>query len=184
MRWGQSTLPLVVDKLLTPEMEENLKLALRKFLIDYEIKSESSHLDYEWMLERLLEKLKNFRPPEPQQETTTAMSSTMETLPASIQITESILATKCSWGPILCSINRISFQRKDQLDKRLGEVLQDDMESTAAVNSRHPKIVPQWIQSIKAKVGRSSSKNHPSAESSFHQSRPHHLPKLFRRFLI
>lgn len=170
-----------MEKVLTPEVEDKLRTGLKESgLMDY--KSGTNHLDYEWMLERLFEKLKSFRPVDSHQDATVSEPPAMETPPISVHSTE---PGKCSWGPILCSINRISFQRKDALEKRQGYA---EESLPVAETVRRPGIAPQWLRfgAAKSALGRTTRNNSSGATSSSHQPIPERqqriLPKLFRRF--
>jgi len=119
---AKDNLPELAQKYITPEVEEKLRVIVKNSDLISKLKDvipDSSHLDNEWLFDRLMFKIKNFKkfdeeiagsaPTEP----TTQGTTQAETRPTT---TSASPTAKCQWGPILCSINRVSFQRN--ADKR------------------------------------------------------------------
>lgn len=148
--YARKTLPELANSVLTPEIEDKLRQFLRESTWANEIKQKlpySNKLEPEWLFDRFLLKIKNSSSfddfvdtasmaPEPTTQTTTQPTTTSK--PAS---------HKCNWGPILCSINRVSFQRK--LDRR-GEV--EELKESPSSTIRRPKDIPQWLRLSRRKA--------------------------------
>ncbi len=166
--------PDLIEKIFTPEMEQQLRFILKSSTFSEKISNvfpNSDRLDYEWLFDRMILKLRAMKRDQ-QHHTETTTSEPTTTLEM-----HSTTDNKCTWGPILCSINRVSFQRKVEVSKRIGEVA---IGAAPKVTTHRPGVVPQWIRSIKTKHRKDHIDHSPNTSASVtHQI---HLPKLFRRF--
>jgi hypothetical protein len=173
---AQENIPEIAQKYLTTEVEEKLRTVVKNSVFITQMKNvipDSSHLDNEWLFDRLMYKIKNFKKSEEENEEsaptepTTQGTTQPELRPTTISVSP---APKCQWGPILCSINRVSFQRN--ADKR-GDVASGKEKE---IVSRKPKNVPQWLRSTRRKN---------QTEKALSVKEPRRGPNmLFRRFLF
>lgn len=143
--------PEFAQKYITPDVEQKLREIVKNSALITRMKDaipDSSNLDNEWLFDRLMFKIKNFKKSEEEIE---MLASTEPTTQGTTQTSSRPTTTsvspppKCQWGPILCSINRVSFQRN--AEKR------GDMDSVNAkeIVPRQPKQVPQWLRTTRKK---------------------------------
>jgi hypothetical protein len=173
---AKDNLPEFAQKYITPEVEEKLRVIVKNSDLISKLKNvipDSSHLDNEWLFDRLMFKIKNFKKSDEEiegsapTEPTTQGTTQPETRPTTTSVSP---PPKCQWGPILCSINRVSFQRN--VDKR-GDV---DAGKIKEIVSRKPNNVPQWLRAARRKN---------ATEKALSIKEPRRVPNmLFRRFLF
>ena len=171
--FAQTTVPVIVNRVLTPQVEQEIKFFLRQKTESASLSGAANNLDFEWLFDRIVLKFRQSNSYEPITPEPVAVqhnhpewiySKPSEASPIPVGI-------KCPWGPILCSMNRVSFQRKHVIEK--------EEEKNPVSQLRRPKIVPNWLRSIKRK----SSSNSSSEEIS--KDKPHQrLPAYFRRLRL
>ena len=113
----KDSVPGLIEKILTPELEQQLRSLLKSSTFSEKISNvfpNSDRLNYEWLFDRMILKLRAMKRDQ-QHHTETTTSEPTTTLEM-----HSTTDNKCTWGPILCSINRVSFQRKVEVSKRIG----------------------------------------------------------------
>jgi hypothetical protein len=146
----QQNLPIVVNRLLTPQVEQEIKIFLKSKTEADRLKDNSKGLDLEWLFDRVVAKFRQSSGFNQEAEKPVIVESIDEyqnrpewLYPKPSVTPPALTGTKCPWGPILCSMNRVSFQRKHGTE--------DESEKQPVFLQREPKIVPKWIRSIQRK---------------------------------
>ena len=136
VRW----VPRFIDKFVTAELEQQMRALIRSWRLTHSLKKiwpeSGNHLDIEWLFDRLMYKLRTSSQGDDDYED----KLTTTTTAAPPQKQSSI---KCLWGPILCSLNRVTFQRN--MRKRI-DAKEVEIQAAATTHkvSRRPKVFPVW----------------------------------------
>lgn len=176
------TLPRVAKKVsqyMSPELEQKLKSTIGSSKLGSLVKKvlpvNQNQLDYEWLYERLVAKIKEteglpeYDEESQEEEATTPATEAPTTTEAPLPPPTS--TRRCPWGPILCSFNRVTFQRNT--GKRQHDAHPPSHLAPAPQNTTHSAVVPAWIQSRLKTTPRDVVQN---------RTREHLPLAIFRRF--